>query len=66
MLYLPSQRAITNSSHSNFWVGLYSQTWLNNLQLCIGWVSEWMRSNRNKRLYPQRGLQAIDLIEPAF
>ncbi|WP_228055466.1 IS4 family transposase [Gloeocapsopsis crepidinum] len=39
--------------HSNFWVGLYGQAWLNNLQLCIDWIGQWMRSNRNKQLYYQ-------------
>lgn len=62
----PKEQSRIQRRHSNFWVGLYSQTWLNNLQLCISWVGEWMRSNRNKRLYHQRGLRAIDLIEPAF
>lgn len=62
----PKEQLRIQLRHSNFWVGLYSQTWLNNLQLCIGWVGEWMRSNRNKRLYYQQGLRAIDLIEPAF
>lgn len=32
--------------HSNFWVGLYGKSWLNNLQLCIDWVGQWMRINR--------------------
>lgn len=49
--------------HSNFWVGLSGQSWLNNLHLSIDWVGQWMRINRNKRLYYQRGLQAIDLIQ---
>lgn len=52
--------------HSIFWVGLYGQSWLNNLYLSIDWVGQWMRLNRNKRLYYQRGLKAIDLIQPAF
>lgn len=62
----PKEQARIQRRHSNFWVGLYGQTWLNNLQLCIDWVGKWMRSNRNKRLYYQRGLRAIDLIQPAF
>ena len=62
----PKEQSPIQPRHSNFWVGLYSQTWLNNLQLCISWVGEWMGSNRNKRLYHQRGLRAIDLIDPAF
>lgn len=52
--------------HSNFWVGLYGKSWLNNLQLCLDWVGQWMRINRNKQLYYQRGLKAIEQIQPAF
>jgi hypothetical protein len=62
----PQEQARIQRRHSNFWIGLYGQTWLNNLQLCIDWVGKWMRSNRNKRLYYPRGLRAIDLIQPAF
>lgn len=52
--------------HSNFWVDLYGQTWLSTLELCIDWVRQWMSLNRNKRLYYQRGLRAIDLIQPTL
>lgn len=62
----PKEQARIQRCHSNFWIGLYGQTWLNHLQLYIDWVGKWMRSNRNKRLYYQRGLRAIDLIQPAF
>ncbi len=62
----PKEPARVQRRHSNFWVGLYSQAWLNHLQLCIGWVGQWMRLNRNKQLYYQPGLKAIDQIQPAF
>lgn len=62
----PKESRRIQRRHSNFWVGLYAQSWLNNLQLCISWVGQWMRSNRNKQLYYQRGLKAIDFIQPAF
>ncbi len=62
----PKEQVRIQRRHSNFWVGLYAQTWLNNLQFCIDWVGKWMRNNRNKRLYYQRGLRAIDLIQPTF
>ena len=62
----PKEQVRIQRRHSNFCVSLYAQTWLNNLQFCIDWVGKWMRSNRNKRLYYQRGLRAIDLIQPAF
>lgn len=62
----PKETCRIQRRHSNFWVGLYGQNWLNNLQLRIDWVGTWMRNNRNKRLYYQRGLRAIDLIQPTF
>lgn len=62
----PKEQIRIQRRHSNFWVGLYTQSWLTNLQLCIDWVGQWMRANRNKRLYYHQGIQAIDLIQPAF
>jgi hypothetical protein len=62
----PKEQARIQRRHSNFWVGLYGKSWLNNLQLCIDWVGMWMRLNRNKRLNYYWGLRAIDLIQPAF
>lgn len=61
----PNEPRRIQRRHSNFWVGLYSQVWLNNLHLYIDLVGRWMRSNRNKQLYYQRGLKAIDLLQPA-
>lgn len=60
----PKEARRIQRRHSNFWIGLHGESWLNNLLLCIDWVGQWMRLNRNKRLYYQRGLQAIDLIQP--
>ena len=62
----PKEQGRIQRRHSNFWIGLYGQTWLNNLQLCINWVGKWMRNNRNKRPYYQRALKAIDQVQPAF
>lgn len=62
----PKEQGRIQRRHSNFWVGLSAQSWLNNLQLRIDWVGQWMRNNRNKRFYYQRGLKAIDIIQPAF
>lgn len=39
----PKETCRIQRRHSNFWVGLYGQSWLNNLQLCIDWVGKWMR-----------------------
>ncbi|CAA9416841.1 Enolase [uncultured Leptolyngbya sp.] len=62
----PKEQARIQRRHSYFWVGLYGQTWLSSLELCLNWVTQWMELNRNKRLYYQRGLRAIDLIQPVF
>lgn len=62
----PKEQARIQRRHSNFWVGLYSQAWLSHLQLCIGWIDQWMRLNRNKQLDYQQGLKAIDQIQPTF
>ncbi|CAA9291068.1 Enolase [uncultured Coleofasciculus sp.] len=59
----PKERARTQRRHSNFWVGLYGQTWLSTLELCLNWVTQWMELNRNKRLYYQQGLTAITFIQ---
>ncbi|WP_250126496.1 IS4 family transposase [Chroococcidiopsis sp. CCMEE 29] len=62
----PKEPGRIQRRHSNFWVGLYAQPWLNNLHLSVDLVGQWMRSNRNKQLYYQRGLAAIDLLQPTF
>ena len=70
----PKEACRTQRRHSNFWVGLYAQSWLGTLNLCLDWVSQWMclirlrrgEALRNKRLYYQRGLRAIELVQPIF
>ncbi len=62
----PKEASRIQRRHSNFWVGLYGQSWLNNLHLSLDWVGHWIRLNRNKQLYYQRGFQAIDFLQPAF
>lgn len=42
----PKEQGRIQRRHSNFWIGLYSQSWLYNLQLCSDWVGKWMRLNR--------------------
>jgi len=52
--------------HSNFWVGLYGQTWVASLEFCGDWIRELMRIRRNKLPFFQRGLRAMSLIQQAF
>jgi hypothetical protein len=52
--------------HSDFYVGLYGQSWLNYQGYCQDEVAELMRLNRNKRKYYLRGLRAMELIQSAL
>lgn len=62
----PKEHGRIQRPHRNFWVGLYRKSWLNNLQLSIDWVGQWMPINRNKRLCYQPGLKPVDLFQPTF
>lgn len=48
--------------HSSFYIGLYSQDWINCIKPCWDIVVEFMRLNRNKLEYYLRGLRAMKLI----
>ena len=52
--------------HSNFYIGLYGQTWVNFIEQCAEQVGELMRLTRNKWKYYQRGLRAKELILSTF
>ena len=52
--------------HSNFWVGLYGQTWIAALELCENLIQELMRIRPNKLPFYTRGLSAMNLIQQAF
>lgn len=51
--------------HSNFWVGLYGQTWVAAVELCEDWLQKLMRIRRNMPFF-HKGLRAITLIQQAF
>lgn len=48
--------------HSSFYIGLYSQDWVNCIEPCWELVMELMKLNRNKLEYYLRGLRAMKLI----
>ena len=48
--------------HSNFYIGLYGQTWLNYWGNCQEMIAELMRLTPNKRKYYRKGLRAMELI----
>ncbi len=49
--------------HSNFWIGLYGQNWVQAFAQCQVWVEELITSIRNKQSFYQRGLRAMALIQ---
>lgn len=52
--------------HSNFWVGLYGQTWIASMESEKNWLGELMRIRRNKLPFYLQGLRAMSLIQQAF
>lgn len=52
--------------HSDFWIGLYAQTWLEGMDLATDWVESWMQLSGNKQLYLQQGLHAASLLQSLF
>ncbi len=62
----PKEARKNRRRHSNFGVGLYGYNWIVAFHECQEWVEEFITSIRNKRIFYQRGLRAISLIEQAF
>jgi len=56
----------TQRRHSSFYIGLYSQTWVNFIDECAHIVVDLMKVNRNKRKYYQKGQRAMELILSAL
>ena len=52
--------------HSDFWVGLYGQTWLITWQFCSNLALKLMQFNPNKLPFFNRGLKAMSLIQSTF
>jgi hypothetical protein len=52
--------------HSNFYIGLYGETWTKYWFSCCQLVSELMKLNRNKSQFYQRGMRAINPIHSSF
>ena len=48
--------------HSNFWVGLYGNLWVQNYQICHVWVERLMSLTLNKLPFYQQGTRAKTLI----
>ena len=56
----------TISTHSCFYVGLFSQNWVNFLDNCWRIVEHVIRLNRNKLEHYLRGMRAMKLILSTF
>ncbi|HEY9873641.1 MAG TPA: IS4 family transposase [Candidatus Obscuribacterales bacterium] len=53
----------TRRRHSNFWIGLYGESWLLGFQACQLWVEEMLNLIANKKSFYQRDFRAINLIQ---
>lgn len=56
----------TYRRHSNFWVGLYGQLWVDSMDIWSELATELMRLKPNKLNDFNRGLQAMRLIQSTF
>lgn len=52
--------------HSNFWIGLYGQSWVIGMEFFKEIINELMLIRRNKLPFFQRGLRAMSLILSTF
>lgn len=52
--------------HSNFYIGLYGQTWVNFVGSCWGLVTKLMKLSRNKLKDYLRGIRAMEVIQYGF
>lgn len=59
----PTETGRTRRRHSNFWIGLYGESWLVSFHQCQLWVEEMLSLIANKKSFYQRGLRAISLID---
>ncbi|BAZ47191.1 transposase (plasmid) [Chondrocystis sp. NIES-4102] len=48
--------------HSNFWIGLYGNLWVENFQMCNDWIEQLMILTPNKLPFYQQGMRAKKLI----
>ena len=52
--------------HSDFWIGLYAQAWLDGMDLATPWLESWIQLSGNKQSYLQRGLDAASRLQALF
>ena len=52
--------------HSNFWIGLYGQLWIDSMEVWSNWAEPLMHLKPQKRRFFLQGLQAMRLIQSTF
>ncbi len=52
--------------HSHFYIGCYGLLWIYSFQCCSSLAEELMECKPHKRLFFQKGLQALSLIQSSF
>ncbi len=52
--------------HSNFWIGLYGELWIQSWEFCSDFISIMMNHNPQKLTNYKRGLHAMSIIDKAF
>ena len=57
------EKGRTRRRHSNFWIGLYGESWLTAFEYCKFRVEEMLNLIANKKSFYQKGLRAISLID---
>jgi len=53
------EKGRTRKRHSNFWIGLYGQSWIVAFHECRAWVQGVIGFTRNKQTFYRKGLSAI-------
>lgn len=58
-----TEKSRRNRRHSNFWVGLYGELWINAWDFCCEFVKIMMKNNCHKFKNYTRGIKAMSLIK---
>ena len=62
----PEDKRRKTRRHSDFWVGLYGESWCNNYEKYLEEINKIMLLNRNKLTCYQKGLKAMSEIEKVY
>ncbi|BDI19252.1 hypothetical protein ANSO36C_50540 [Nostoc cf. commune SO-36] len=62
----PKEYGRSHRRHSNFYIGLYAQNWVNFIDDCWSLVQDLMRLSRHKLENYLQGMRAMKLIQSAL